>query len=94
MTPEALDDLLDHSAPATRAADDTALRAMMAEARREAPRGRKRRGAIVAGALVAVLVGGAGVATATDGFTWAPWLQDPIGSYSLTLPRGVVLPGR
>lgn len=89
MTPDPLDELLDRSAPATRAADDAALRTMMADAAREVPRRRRRRRvAIAAGALAAVLIGGAGVATATDGFRWAPWAQDPLGAVSFTMDSG------
>jgi len=89
MTPDLLDDLLDRSSPVTRAADSANLRAMISAASREHRRSRRRRIGLAAGALAALLVGGAGVATATDGFTWSPWLQDPLGSYSLTLPSGL-----
>jgi hypothetical protein len=88
MTPDPLDDLLTRSAPATRIADPDDLGTMIAAARREArPR---RRFALTAGAVAGLLlVGTAGVAVATDGFSWTPWLSDPIGEYALTLPSGL-----
>lgn len=88
MTPDAFDDLLDRSAPATWAADPAALRAMIAEARTEVQR-RRRRIAVASGVLAMVLVGGAGVAVATDGFSWAPWAQDPVGAVSFTMSNGL-----
>ena len=89
MTPDPLDDLLDRSTPVTRAALEGDLAAMIADARAEVPRPRRRRIALASGALAVVLVGGAGVAVATDGFNWGPWLKDPVGAYSLTLPSGL-----
>ncbi|KRB38072.1 hypothetical protein [Microbacterium sp. Root180] len=88
MTPDLLDELLDGSAPATRGPKDADLAAMIAQARVEVPRPRRRRIAIASGALAIVLVGGAGVAVATDGFTWGPWAQDPVGAVSFTMPNG------
>lgn len=91
MTRDPLDDLLDRSSPATREVDAARLPAMIAEARAQVPR-RPRRGrriAVASGALAILLVGGAGVAVATDGFSWGPWLSDPVGTYSLTLPSGL-----
>lgn len=91
MTADLLDDLLDLSAPGTRSADGAGLSAMIAEARAQVPRRprRARRIAVASGALAVLLVAGAGVAVATDGFSWGPWLSDPVGTYSLTLPSGL-----
>lgn len=94
MTPDPLDDLLTRSAPPTRAAQPEVLGTMIAEASRtprpDARAGRRRRLGIAAGAVAgALLIGTAGVAVATDGFTWAPWLSDPVGEYALTLPSGL-----
>ena len=90
MTRDPLDDLLDRSAPTGRAVADREFEAMIAEARREVPRPwrRTRHLAITASALAAVLVGGVGVAAATDGFSWAPWAQDPVGAVSFTMANG------
>lgn len=92
MTPDLIDELLDGSAPATRTPRDEDVTAMIAAARAEAPAQRpirrRRRLALTAGALAAVLVGGAGVAAATDGFTWAPWAQDPVGAVQFTMSNG------
>lgn len=88
MTRDAFDDLLDRSAPATRAARETELASMIAQARTEVRRPRRRRIAVASGALAIVLVGGAGVAVATDGFSWAPWAQDPVGAVSFTMSNG------
>lgn len=88
MTRDLLDDLLDRSAPATRAPRDADVAAMIADARAEVPRPRRRRIAIASGALALLLVGGAGVAVATDGFAWGPWAQDPVGAVSITMSNG------
>ncbi|BDV30855.1 hypothetical protein [Microbacterium terricola] len=88
MTPDLLDDLLDRSAPATRAPRDAELATMIAEARAERPRPRRRRIALVSGVLAVVLVSGAGVAAATDGFSWGPWAQHPVGAVPFTMPNG------
>ncbi|MDQ7877557.1 hypothetical protein Q9R08_06165 [Microbacterium sp. QXD-8] len=88
MTRDAFDDLLDRSAPATREPLDADLAAMIAEARTEVPRPRRHRIAIASGVLAIALVGGAGVAVATDGFSWAPWAQDPVGAVSFSMSNG------
>lgn len=89
MNPDLLDDLLDRSAPATRAPRDADVSAMIAEARAEVPRPRRaRRIAITSGTLALLLAGGAGVAAATDGFTWAPWAQNPVGAVAFTMSTG------
>ncbi|MFB7891356.1 hypothetical protein ACFC1I_04055 [Microbacterium sp. NPDC056044] len=87
MTPDLLDDLLDRSSPATRAADPADLRAMIGPASREARRPRRRRIGFAAGALAALLVGGAGVAAATDGFgAWT--IEEPVGAVAFTMSNG------
>lgn len=86
MTPDSLDDLLDRSAPATCAIDDRALTAMIADARHEVPRGRKRRGALLAGSLAVVLIGGAGFATADSDWLWGAGMDDPRRSVTYTSP--------
>ncbi len=87
MTPDLLDDALDRSAPATRAADPADLRAMIGAASREPGRPRRRRIGLAAGALAVLLVGGAGVATATDGFgAWS--IPEPVGAVSFTMSNG------
>lgn len=88
MTRDALDDLLDASAPAPLTIDKRELRAMVAAARREghtAPRGK--RAAVITGVLALLMAGGAGVATAADYFDWAS-LTNPVGTYSYQDPRG------
>ena len=88
MNPDLLDDLLDSSAPPTRSARESDLSAMIVAARAEMPKPRRRRVAVVAGALAVALAGGAGVASATDVFRWAPWAQDPVGAVSFTMSNG------
>lgn len=84
-----LDDRLDRSTPATRAATDGDLSAMIADARAEvAPPRRARPIAVASGALALLLVSGAGVAAATDGFAWVPWVQQPVGAVSFTMANG------
>ncbi|CAL4861274.1 hypothetical protein [Microbacterium sp. MM2322] len=71
MTPDPLDSTLERSAPATRAADASDLRAMMAAARTEAHPRRHRRVGIVAGALTLTLAGGASFAAASSSWDWS-----------------------
>jgi hypothetical protein len=88
MIHDPLDDLLDRSAPTTRAAAQVELDAMITDA------GRTRRRAIrprilMAAALATVLAcSGVGLAAATDGFDWAPWAQKPIGAVQFTMGNG------
>lgn len=90
MSPEPLDDLLDRSAPVVRRADDATIAAMIADAREmSVPRRRRRRLVVAGGVLTALLVGGAGIATAAEVFDWGSWLEDPVGEYALTLPSGL-----
>lgn len=86
MTPDPLDVLLDRSSPPTRAADATDLTAMSTAARREAGPARRRRLAFTAGAIVAVLLGGASVATANSDWLWGEGLENPQRSVTYTSP--------
>ena len=89
MTRDLLDDLLDRSAPATRAMADGDVATMIRRARSEGTPRRRRLPRVALGVgLAAILVGGAGVAVATDGFSWAPWAQDPVGAVSFTMSNG------
>jgi hypothetical protein len=88
---EPLDDLLDRSAPllADRGSGrDDALSLMVRDARdTERPQKRtRRRIALLSGALALVLVGGAGVATATSDWLWGQGLENPDRSYTYTSP--------
>ena len=88
MNPDPLDDLLASSSPRTAVASPLEMDAMIADARGEVPvRSRVPRVALGLG-LSVLLVGGAGVAVATDGFDWAPWAQDPVGAVSFTMANG------
>lgn len=87
MTRDQLDDLLDASAPAARTIASSDVRAMVLDARAQAaPRQpRAKKAALVTGALALLMVGGAGVATASD--YWAA-LNNPVGSYTYQVPSG------
>ena len=88
MNPDPLDDLLASSSPRTAVASRLELEAMIGAVRGEVPvRSRVPRVALGVG-LAVLLVGGAGVAVATDGFDWAPWVQDPVGAVSFTMANG------
>lgn len=88
MTRDPLDDLLDRSAPASTALPKGDVDAMIADARRSAPRPLRTR-VLVAGGLAAVFASsGLGIAAATDGFSWAPWAQEPIGAVHFTMANG------
>lgn len=87
MSREPLDDLLDRSAPATRAATPADLAAMATLARREVGSRRRRPRVALGVGIAAVLVGGAGIAAAND-LVWSDWVKEPVGSYSFTLPSG------
>jgi hypothetical protein len=86
-----LDDLLDSSAPVARSLDPGDVRAMMVEARvvegPKLPR-RRVRTALTAGAALALIVGGGGVAVAAGLVTWPSALEHPDGSYGFALPSG------
>ncbi len=87
MIRDQLDDLLDASAPhgATIASID--VRTMLDDAWIVArPRRRKRRAAVLSGALALLLVGGAGIATASSDWLWGPGLENPDRSYTYASP--------
>jgi hypothetical protein len=88
MTRDPLDELLDSSAPPARPAAKHDLDAMIAEARQSAPRTTRSRVLVAAGLAAAFTFGGVGIATATDGLSWAPWAQDPIGTVQFTMGNG------
>ena len=88
MTHDLLDDHLDRSAPPTDRVAQTDLDAMIADARPRSRRPLRARVAVAAGLTVLIASGGAGLAAATDGFTWAPWAQDPIGSVQFRMANG------
>jgi hypothetical protein len=88
MTHDTLDDQLDRSAPAHSRAAQIDLDAMIADARPEAPRSLRPRLLIAAGLTAILATGGTGIAIATDGFSWAPWAQDPIGAVQFTMASG------
>lgn len=85
MTPDLLDDLLDRSSPATRPAGSPELRAMITASSREG-RVRRRSRVIAAGAIAALMLGGAGVATASTDWLWNSGLENPDRSYTYTAP--------
>lgn len=76
MIRDQLDDLLDASAPASHAIDQQDVRVMATAARAEASKPRSRRRAVaLSGGLVLVLLGGAGMATATSDWRWGEGLE-------------------
>lgn len=87
MNRDQLDDLLDESAPAARTIEPNHLRAMVIDARAQSstPK-RRRRAAILSGALAVFLAGGAGVATAAGDWLWGDGLENPDRSYTYTSP--------
>lgn len=87
MIRDQLDDLLDASAPASHAIDQQDVRVMATAARAETSKPRsRRRAAALSGGLVLVLLGGAGMATATSDWRWGEGLESPDRSYSYTAP--------
>lgn len=85
MTLDPLDALLERSTPATRQADPADLHAMMVSAKQQTRPIRRRRIGVVAGVLSLVLVGGAGVATASSTWLWGAGME-PNRSYTYTSP--------
>lgn len=87
MTRDALDDLLDGSAPVAATIDKRDVRAMVADARKEARFApRAKRTAVITGVLALVMAGGAGVATASSDWLWGDGLENPDRSYVYTSP--------
>jgi hypothetical protein len=88
MTPDLLDDLLDRSSPATRAADAGDLRAMITAAARDArPSGRRVKVA-VAGGLAMLFMASGGVAVAAGLIDWPKQYAHPDAGVSFALPSG------
>ena len=79
MTTDPLDDLLDGSAPPTPALAGHELRAMI-DASRGRARPRLRSRGVIAAVTAVVLVGGAGVATASSDWLWATASRIPRGA--------------
>jgi len=87
MIPDQLDELLDVSAPPRTTIEAADARAMAIAAEREVRRPRRTRRAVtLSGALALLLIGGAGVATATSEWRWGDGLESPDRSYSYTAP--------
>lgn len=79
--------LLDSSAPTRRPLDLTKTREMIADARTEAaPRRPLRRRTALSGVIALLLVGGAGVATASSDWLWSDGLENTDRSYTYTAP--------
>jgi len=87
MTPDSLDQLLDRSVPATKAAPESDLRAM-AVAAEPAHQARRLPKVAIGAGLAVLLVGGAGAAYAADLFDWLPWAQSPDYTYQAALAAG------
>lgn len=88
MTRDPLDDVLDRSAPELDPVSRRDLDAMIAAARAQTHPRRHPRVLIAGGAVAAVLIAGVGTAAATDGFSWAPWAQNPLGAIPFTMANG------
>jgi hypothetical protein len=92
LADDRLDDLLRLSSPRTTASSGelTAEFRSMATSARERAGWRRalRRTPLIAGAAIAIALGGAGVATANG--LWSGWAADPDGVLSFTLPSGTV----
>lgn len=87
MIPDQLDALLDASAPPRATIEASDARAMAIAAEREVRRPRRtRRTVALTGALALLLIGGAGVATATSDWRWGEGLESPDRSYTYTAP--------
>lgn len=85
-----LDLLLNSSAPDTADPDlSDEFAAMVAAARLEVRPVRRLPRYVATGALVGILLGGAGAAAAVTLGDWSPWAQHPDYSYTYTLPSGV-----
>ncbi|MBO0979440.1 hypothetical protein [Microbacterium sp. SD291] len=91
MDAEQLDEILNASAWPARAVELPAIRSMMADAAEVARPARTRRrvrAGVAAGAALALMIGGGGVAVASGLVSWPTGFEDPDGSYAFTLPSG------
>ena len=88
MIRDPFDDLLDRSAPMSVSAEKADVDAMIADARRSAPRPLRPRVLVAVGLAAVLTSGGLGLAAATDIFSWAPWAQEPIGAVQFTMANG------
>lgn len=88
MTDDTLNRLLDRSAPVVHPAAVSDIETMIAEAQTQARPRPRAKVLIVGGAAAALLITGVGTAAATDGFSWAPWAQDPLGAIPFTMANG------
>lgn len=87
MTTDPIDALLDAAAPARQEIAAKDIRAMISDARAQVPARRgPRRTVVLGGALALLLVGGAGVATASSDWLWGDGLDNPDRNYTYTAP--------
>lgn len=91
MTRDQLDDMLDASAPAARTIASSDVRAMVLDARNHRGSSRPRR-RVKAGAaavsILALVLGGGGVAVAAGLISWPDNLQSPDTSFDFEVPSG------
>jgi hypothetical protein len=85
---DTLDERLDHSARSFQPAAKADIEAMITDARAVAPRTLRPRVLVTAALALVLASGGVGVAVATDGFSWAPWVEHPIGAVQFTMANG------
>ncbi|MGF6821250.1 hypothetical protein M2317_000136 [Microbacterium sp. ZKA21] len=91
MTRDQMDDLLDASAPTAQTIAPSDVRAMVLEARTQAPPSRPRRrtkAGLAAVSALALVLGGGGVAVAAGIITWPDNLQNPDTSFAFEVPSG------
>lgn len=88
MMRDPFDDLLDRSAPMSARPANADLDDMIAAARRSGPSPLRPRILATVGIAAVLTSGGLGMAAATDGFSWAPWAQEPIGAVRFTMANG------
>lgn len=87
MASDPIDALLDAAAPAQQTVAAKDIRAMVSDARAQVPSPKRSRSTVVlGGALALLLVGGAGVATASSDWLWGDGLGSPDRSYTYTAP--------
>lgn len=87
--PDPLDIMLDASAPAGAPPRPEDVNYMIAQAAQRAAPRRRHAPLVVGGVVIALVAGGTGVAAASDGFSWAPWAQDPAVSIEFTMASGL-----